>query len=110
MPRDLIESVKPIPQPPTKEKGKRVVKPKVEPDPAREEVEIRCMDAVRRVRKVYVRHPNYGDLAQGLDKSGLEGLEERVQVSVGMSTLVPWSVRQVLMNRDTAITDVRIHH
>jgi DNA ligase-1 len=90
MPRDLIESVKPIPQPPTKEKGKRVVKPKVEPDPAREEVEIRCMDAVRRVRKVYVRHPNYGDLAQGLDKLGLEGLEERVQVSVGMSSLHLW--------------------
>jgi DNA ligase-1 len=110
MPRDLIESVKPIPQPPTKEKGKRVIKPKVEPDPAREEVEMRCMDAVRRVRKVYVRHPNYGDLAQGLDKLGLEGLEERVQVSVGMSTLVLWSVRQVLMNRDTAITDVGIHH
>jgi DNA ligase-1 len=45
------------------------------------------MDAVRRVRKVYVRHPNYGDLAQGLDKLGLEGLEERVQVSVGMSAI-----------------------
>lgn len=83
MPRDIIESVRPIPIPPLKEKGKRVVKPKIEPDPAREEVEALCMDAVRRVRKVYVRHPNYGDLAQGLDKLGWEGLEDRVQVSVG---------------------------
>jgi DNA ligase-1 len=83
MPKDLVESVRPIPVPPAKEKGKRVVKAKLEPDPAREEVELRCMDAVRRVRKVYVRHPNYGDLAHGLDKLGLEGLEDRVQVSVG---------------------------
>jgi len=44
------------------------------------------MDAVRRVRKVYVRHPNYGDLAQGLDVLGLDGLEDRVQVSVGTCT------------------------
>jgi DNA ligase-1 len=86
MPRDIIESVRPLPIPPLKEKGKRVVKPKIEPDPAREQVEALCMDAVRRVRKVYVRHPNYGDLAQGLDKLGLEGLEDRVQVSVGESS------------------------
>jgi DNA ligase-1 len=110
MPRDLIESVRPIPLPLTKEKGKRVVKPKVEPDPVREEVEIRCMDAVRRVRKVYVRHPNYGDLAQGLDKLGLDGLEDRVQVSVGMFTFTSGRSRMILMNRDTAITDVGIHH
>ena len=83
MPRDLIESVRPIPIPQPKEKGKRVAKPKIEPDPARDEVEALCMNAVRRVRKVYVRHPNYGDLAQGLDKHGLDGLEDRVQVSVG---------------------------
>jgi DNA ligase-1 len=83
MPRDLINSVRAIPIPPPKEKGKRVIKPKIEPDPAREQVEALCMDAVRRVRKVYVRHPNYGDLARGLETLGLEGLEERVQVSVG---------------------------
>lgn len=91
MPRDLADSVRPIPLPPTKEKGKRVVKPKLEPDPAREEVEIRCMEAVRRVRKVYVRHPNYGDLVQGLETLGLEGLEDRVQVSVGTSRLESWT-------------------
>jgi DNA ligase-1 len=83
MPRDLINSVRAIPVPLPKEKGKRVIKPKIEPDPAREQVEALCMDAVRRVRKVYVRHPNYGDLARGLETLGLEGLEERVQVSVG---------------------------
>jgi DNA ligase-1 len=66
-----------------KEKGKRVIKPKIEPDPARDEVEARCLEAVRLVRKVYVRHPNYGDLAQGLEKQGLDGLEDRVKVSVG---------------------------
>lgn len=85
MPRDLVSSVRPIPVPPAKEKGKRVVKPKIEPDPARDEVEALCLEAVRRVRKVYVRHPNYGDLARGLDTLGLQGLEDRVQVTVGRS-------------------------
>ena len=82
---DLIRSVRPIPTPaPKAEKGqKRTPRIKVEPDPAREEVEIRCLEAMKLVRKVYVRHPNYGDLVQGLGKGGLDGLEERVRVSVG---------------------------
>jgi DNA ligase-1 len=83
MPKSLLESVRPIPLPPAKEKGKRVIKPKVEPDPAREEVEARCIEAVKLVRKVYIRHPNYGDLVKGLDAGGLVGLEDRVKVSVG---------------------------
>ncbi|WVR03929.1 hypothetical protein IAU60_000928 [Kwoniella sp. DSM 27419] len=86
MPPELLADVKPLPPPPQKlEKGqKRVPRPKAEPDPAREEVEERCAEAVKVVRKVYVRHPNYGDLVRGLDPDGLEGLEERVRVSVGI--------------------------
>lgn len=91
MPKDLIDSVRPIPVAAPKEKGKRVIKPKIEPDPARDDVEARCVDAVKLVRKVYVRHPNYGDLARGLEIQGLKGLEDRVKVSVGMSPEPPCS-------------------
>lgn len=63
-----------------------MIKPKVEPDSAREEVEEKCLEAVKLVRKVYVRHPNYGDLVKGLDAGGLVGLDERVRVSVGKSS------------------------
>jgi DNA ligase-1 len=86
-PTDLINSVLPLPGPaPKAEKGqKRIPRPKVEPDLAREEVEARCVEATKLVRKVYVRHPNYGDLVKGLEGHGLEGLEERVPVSVGAS-------------------------
>ncbi|OCF32387.1 DNA ligase 1 [Kwoniella heveanensis BCC8398] len=86
MPAELLSSVRPLPGPPQKlEKGqKRVPRPKVEPDLAREEVEERCNEAVKIVRKVYVRHPNYGDLVRGLDPHGLEGIEYRVPVSVGI--------------------------
>jgi len=85
MHQDLINSVQPIPAPPPKAgKGqKRIPRPKIEPDPAREEVEARCIEAMKLVRKVYVRHPNYGDLVRGLDQGGLECLEDRVRVSVG---------------------------
>jgi len=88
MPPDLIQSVRPIPPPPPKAGPgqKRIPKPKIEPDPARDDVEAKCVDAVRIVRKVYVRHPNYGDLVRGIDAGGLEGLGERVAVSVGECT------------------------
>lgn len=46
-------------------------------------MESRCLDAVKVVRKVYVRHPNYGDLVRGIDAGGLDGLGDRVPVSVG---------------------------
>lgn len=90
MPPELLNTVLPIPPPPPKaEKGqKRVARPKPDPDPARDEVENRCLEAVKLVRKVYVRHPNYGDLVRGLDHGGLDGLEERVPVSVGASSRI----------------------
>lgn len=108
MPSDLIQSVRPIPAPPVKEKGKRIIKPKSEPDPARDEVEVRCLDAVRRVRKVYVRHPNYGDLASGLDMLGLEGLEDRVQVSVGALSLRAFVCG--LMDRNPTVSHAGLDH
>jgi DNA ligase-1 len=87
LPSSLLSSVKAIPPPPPKtEKGqKRIPRPKIEPDLAREEVEESLVQATRLVRKVYVRHPNYGDLVQGIQNGGLEGLDERVPVSVGTS-------------------------
>lgn len=54
-------------------------------------MEARCVEATKLVRKVYVRHPNYGDLVKGIEGHGLEGLEERVPVSVGK--LCPTHVR-----------------
>ena len=89
MPQSLITEVRPIPPPPPKhEKGqKRIPRVKPEPDPARDQVELRCVEAVKLVRKVYVRHPNYGDLVIGLSSGGLDGLEDRVRVSVGALSL-----------------------
>lgn len=52
-------------------------------DPAREAADKACTEAVRLVRRVYVRHPNYGDLVSGLSQ-GLDGLETRVPLSVGI--------------------------
>jgi DNA ligase-1 len=62
---------------PVPEKGKKPA------DPAREAAEDKCAEAVRLVRRVYVRHPNYGDLVRGLE-GGLDGLEARVPLSVGI--------------------------
>ncbi|KAL7419729.1 hypothetical protein Q5752_005645 [Cryptotrichosporon argae] len=58
-------------------------KKKAPADAAREAVELELQDAVRLVRRVYVRHPNYADLVRGL-ADGLDGLEDRVPVSVGI--------------------------
>ena len=88
-PTSLLHSVREIPIIVKAQPGqKRIPKPKIEPDPARDDVEARCVDAVKTVRKVYVRHPNYGDLVRGIDAGGLEGLGDRVPVSVGT-----WDVR-----------------
>ncbi|KAL1410346.1 hypothetical protein Q8F55_004354 [Vanrija albida] len=72
MPREDFEEILPV-----VEKGKK------RPDPVREKIEARCTEAVRLVRRVYVRHPNYDDLVRGI-QPGLEGLEQRVPVSVGV--------------------------
>jgi hypothetical protein len=63
------------------------------------------MDAVKIVRKVYVRHPNYGDLIKGLANGGVEGLDDRVPVSVG-----EWSRRDSADCRDPAITHAGLYH
>lgn len=62
---------------PLPDKGKKPV------DPARDAAEAKCAAATALVRRVYVRHPNYGDLVRGLE-SGLDGLEARVPLSVGI--------------------------
>jgi len=51
------------------------------------EVELRVEEkferAVKKVRKVWARHPNFGDLVKALLDGGLDGLEERVGLTVG---------------------------
>jgi DNA ligase-1 len=107
LPAELADEVKPIPQaPPKAEKGqKRITKPKVEPDPAREEVEERLVAATKLVRKVYVRHPNYGDLVKGIEDGGLVGLEDRVPVSVG-----EWNLKIKLSTRYSPFSHARVDH
>ncbi|ORX36503.1 ATP-dependent DNA ligase [Kockovaella imperatae] len=85
-PQDLLASIRPLPaDPPKAAPGqKRVPRPKPQPDPARDKMEELCIEAVKLVRKVYVRHPNYSDLGEAIIKGGLIGLEDRVPVSVGV--------------------------
>lgn len=79
--QEELDEIKPLPAP--VEKGKR--KPKVEPDPVREQVEAKCVHANAIVRRVYVRHPNFDDLLRGLLQGGLDELDTRVPLSVGTS-------------------------
>ena len=89
---------------------KRVLRPKVEPDPAREELEARCVEAVKIVRKVYVRHPNYGDLVRGLDAGGLDGLDERVPVSVGRCLSSKYQTNELMKSRYSAFPNVGVYN
>lgn len=85
LPADLKQTIIPLPRTTVKVDGndKRSVITKALPDVARDTAETLCLDAIRIVRKVYVRHPNYGDLVAGL-KEGVENLEDKVPVSVGI--------------------------
>ncbi|KGB75504.1 DNA ligase 1 [Cryptococcus deuterogattii R265] len=85
LPADLKQTIIPLPRTTVKVDGndKRSVITKARPDVARDTAETLCLDAIRIVRKVYVRHPNYGDLVAGL-KEGVENLEDKVPVSVGI--------------------------
>ncbi|GAA5838090.1 hypothetical protein JCM5353_004494 [Sporobolomyces roseus] len=47
-------------------------------------VEEKLAGAVKVVRKVWARHPNFGHLVKALLEGGLDGLEERVGLSVGV--------------------------
>nr|ODN98553.1 DNA ligase 1 [Cryptococcus depauperatus CBS 7855] len=78
----LRTSIRPLPIPFT-EKPKGSSKVKTEPDLVRDNVESICLEAIRVVRKTYVRHPNYSDLIAGL-RDGTQNLEDRVPVSVGI--------------------------
>jgi DNA ligase-1 len=60
---------------------------KTKPRKDRTEIELRVeaklVKAVQVVRKVWARHPNFGHLCKALLEGGLDGLEERVGLSVG---------------------------
>ncbi|GAA5877862.1 hypothetical protein JCM16303_000264 [Sporobolomyces ruberrimus] len=61
---------------------------KTKPLKDRSEVELRVeaklVKAVQTVRKVWARHPNFGHLCKALLEGGLDRLEERVGLSVGV--------------------------
>ncbi|GAA6011040.1 hypothetical protein JCM11491_005918 [Sporobolomyces phaffii] len=61
---------------------------KTKPLKDRSEVELRVeaklVKAVQVVRKVWARHPNFGHVCQALLEGGLDNLEERVGLSVGI--------------------------
>lgn len=85
LPIDLKQSIIPLPKATVNDgrNDKRSAIARAPPDAARDTAETLCLDAIRIVRKVYVRHPNYGDLVAGL-KEGVESLENKVPVSVGI--------------------------
>ncbi|OWZ72366.1 hypothetical protein AYX14_02217 [Cryptococcus neoformans] len=85
LPTDLKQSIIPLPKATVNDgrNDKRSAIARAPPDAARDTAETLCLDAIRIVRKVYVRHPNYGDLVAGL-KEGVESLENKVPVSVGI--------------------------
>ncbi|GAA5893279.1 hypothetical protein JCM5296_001658 [Sporobolomyces johnsonii] len=68
-------------------KGKGTA-PKTKPRKDRSEVELRVEDRLKKaealVRRVWARHPNFGHLVKALLEGGLDGLEERVGLSVGI--------------------------
>jgi DNA ligase 1 len=58
-------------------------KKKTAPDEARDALAAVLVEAEALVKQVFVQHPSYDDLASALLEAGLEGLAERVRLSVG---------------------------
>lgn len=54
------------------------------PDPAREELSEKFIQAEALVKKVFVQHPNYEHIVAGLFNGGLDDLELRVPLTVGI--------------------------
>lgn len=73
-------------------KGKAKAKPKTKPRAQRSSLELAVDDKLKRaealVRRVWARHPNFGDVVGALLAGGLGELEERVGLSVGASSLL----------------------
>ncbi|GAA5834745.1 hypothetical protein JCM9279_007096 [Rhodotorula babjevae] len=69
-------------------KGKGKAKPKTKPRAQRSALELAVDDKLKRaealVRRVWARHPNFGDVVGALLAGGLGELEERVGLSVGI--------------------------
>ncbi|GAA5957564.1 hypothetical protein JCM21900_001639 [Sporobolomyces salmonicolor] len=61
---------------------------KAKPRKDRSEVELKVDDKLKKaealVRRVWARHPNFGHLVKALLEGGLDGLEKRVGLSVGI--------------------------
>jgi DNA ligase-1 len=72
---DLLSRVLPANSTPTK---KKLV------DPARDEIILKFSQAESLLKRVFVKHPNYDHIVNsGLFKGGLDGLEERIPLTVG---------------------------
>jgi DNA ligase-1 len=63
--------------------GKRRKKVKKEADPEREDILQRMEQAEGLLKQVYVRHPHFGHIVDGVLEVGLEGLADKVQLTVG---------------------------
>ncbi|GAA5998682.1 uncharacterized protein JCM10292_007156 [Rhodotorula paludigena] len=59
-------------------------KPRAQKTPLELDVDARFKRAEALVRRVWARHPNFGHLVEALKEGGLEELEERVGLSVGI--------------------------
>ncbi|KAI0344656.1 ATP-dependent DNA ligase [Trametopsis cervina] len=74
---ELLAAVKPLPANPKK---------KIE-DPARDELNSKFLRADGIVRKAYVIHPNYDHISGALLEAGLDGLAQRLPLTVGIPLL-----------------------
>lgn len=71
--QDIVEAVKPLPL-----DGKKV------PDDSRERLTDLYLQAESLLKRVYVQHPDYNHIAAALCNAGLDGLAERVPLTVGV--------------------------
>ncbi|KAH7929889.1 ATP-dependent DNA ligase [Leucogyrophana mollusca] len=71
---DLVTSVKPV-----STEGKKKIH-----DPSRDEVLVKYASAEAVIKKVFVQHPNYDHIVAGLFEGGLDGLSERVPLTIGI--------------------------
>lgn len=61
-------------------------------DKAREELGVKFMQSESLLKRVYVQHPNYEHITAALLQTGLEGLEERVYLTLSELLLIQVSV------------------
>ncbi|CAE7072296.1 unnamed protein product [Rhizoctonia solani] len=81
-PKELGEPEEP--EEPEEPRGKRKGKGKAKSKGKINELDKKMADAVALVKQVYVRHPHFGHIVNAALDSGLEGLSDNVQLTVGI--------------------------